>query len=378
MTRPSRALMLALALLLAAPSAASATVLATGTLTNAAGAPSAGEVRVYAWVFPKLGQTREMPLLGTATAGSDGRFSVASLNDGLLRSVSGPRDGWVDFTVVGSAGSDIGSWGYTGFVDAPGGTARISTADAVIDSGGKARVANAEPRIPELRVRLQHRTPVASASQVQECDWKRHVKAVGSMRKMTVVGEVNNSYNDGSYGTFTYGSDGFTESTIGAASNVKDVGWSIDAEYLIKQEGRVRFAPAKRRYSRKLRTSFEYTKYEIRASECAEPEEHVRATAWIGDSDDSIKQNGLDKCDAKYFNGQNSHDQFFRKDTQAVTYTRAVEAFGINLTSRSGYSKSVTIKYDWRGPENKKHYICGEDGKSSAYSSPRILTGSRK
>jgi hypothetical protein len=185
-------------------------------------------------------------------------------------------------------------------------------------------------------------------------------------------------YNDGSYGTFTYGNDGFTESTIGAASIVKDVGVSINAEYLIKQEGRVRFAPAKRRYSRKLRTSFEYTKYEIRASECAEPEQLVRATAWIGDSDDTVKQNGLDKCDSKYFSGQKSYDQFYRKDTDAVTYTRAVEAFGINLTSRSGYSKSVTIKYDWRGPANKKHYICGEDGKSSAYSSPWILTGSRK
>jgi hypothetical protein len=284
----------------------------------------------------------------------------------------------VDFTVVGNAGSDIGSWGYTGFVDAPAGTARVSTADAVIESDGKARIANAEPRIPEVRVRLQHRAPVATASQGQQCDWNMHTKALGSMRKMTVVGELNNSYNDGSFGTFTYGNDGFTETTIGAASKVKDVGWSISAEYLVKQEGRVRFAPAKRRYSRKLRTSFEYTKYEIRASECAVPEEVVRATAWIGDSDDTIKQNGLDKCDAKHLFGQKSYDQFYRKDSQAVTYTRAVEAFGVNLTARSGYSNSVTVKYDWRGPAGKKHYICGDDGKSSAYSSPRIFTGSRK
>ena len=29
-------------------------------------------------------------------------------------------------------------------------------------------------------------------------------------------------------------------------------------------------------------------------------------------------------------------------------------------------------------PTGKKHYICGEDGKKSAYSSGRVFTGSKK
>jgi hypothetical protein len=380
MNRPLRAMLIAAASLLVAPAMASATVLTTGTLTNAQGAPSAGQVSVYAWAFPKIGQSKEMPLLGTATAGADGRFSISSLDDALLKQVASPRDGWVDFTVVGTTPDTTGNWGFTGFVDAPGGTARVSTAQAVIGSGATARVASAEPLVPDVRVRLVSPRPaVAAAAQGGKCDTKRHIRALGSMNKMTIVGEINNAYNDGSVGKVTYGADHMTESTIGAAQQLPDGGWTISAEYLIKQSGQLVFPPANRRLSRKLRTSFEYTKYQMQASSCAvwEPP-YVRATAWKGDYDMSIKQDGLDKCDTKAFRGSPPGGSFIRTDSKAVTYTRAVDAYGVNLTSRSGYSKSVTVRFDWKGAGDKRHYICGDDGKASAFTSPRIFTGSRK
>ena len=76
--------------------------------------------------------------------------------------------------------------------------------------------------------------------------------------------------------------------------------------------------------------------------------------------------------------GWPNRGRFFRASSNAVRFTKAVEVFGVNLTARTGYSKDVTLQFDWRGPTGKKHYICGEDGKSSAYSSGRVFTGSRK
>jgi hypothetical protein len=363
MTRLTRALPCAALLLFFAPSSAGAVVITTGTLTDASGTPTGGQVRVYGWVFPKQGQTLKNPLLGTATAGPDGRFTVTGTDDNALTRLAARRKGFVDFTVVGDTGTYTGNWGFTGFVDGPAGAARVSTAHT---------------SVPDITIKAVNRTAFAHAAQYGQCDMNMHTRALGSMRKMTVVGELNNAYNDGTVGTFTYSREHTAETTIGAAQQLENGAWSISAEYAITNAGTIKFPPFKRRLSRKMRSMFEYTKYEVQASSCAVWEPYIRATSWIGDYDISVKQNGLDKCDAKYLHGYSSGGGWSRNSGNAVTYTQAVEAFGVNLTARSGFSKNVTLEYDWNGPARKQHYICGEDGKSSPFTSGRVFTGSRK
>jgi hypothetical protein len=380
MSRLVRALAACVALAAVLPAAADANaMIATGTLKDADGNAASGTVRVYAWVFPKKGQTAELPLLGSTTAGADGRFEISTLDANLLQRLAGPRAGWVDFTVVGDTGSYSGSWGYTGYVDAPGGVARVSSADEIIQSRATgAKAASVPTTAPDVTIHATRRTLFAQAAQVGRCDTKMTVKPLESIPKMTVVGELNNAYNDGTTGTFTYGRGRSAETVIGAASQFQDGSWGISAEYLISDSGEAGFVPAPRRWSRRLRTSFEYTKYFVKASSCAKPETVIRATGWLGGANDTIKQNGLDKCDTKYGGQFPSGTRFKRQSGEAVRYTRAVEAFGVSLTARSGYTQNVTAEFAWRGPRGKMHYVCGADGKESAYTSGRIFTGSKK
>jgi hypothetical protein len=148
---------------------------------------------------------------------------------------------------------------------------------------------------------------------------------------------------------------------------------------MISDEGRVGFPVFDRRLSRKLRTLFEYTKYRIRASECAVWEPFIRATSWIGDTNITLKnKDGLDRCDPRHLIGSPGGGEFERIDGRAVRYRRAVDAFGVSLTAQSGYTHNVTLNFTWGGRKGKRHYICGDDGKQSPFTSGRVFTGSRK
>ncbi len=381
MNRSLHALLVALMVLLLLPATGSAAALiATGTLTDMSGAPAGGQIRAYGWVFPERGQILEMPLLGTATADADGRFSVRSNNDERLRLLAGLRRGFVDVLVVGDTGTYNGSWGFTGFVDSANGIAHVSAAEATIEARAAGAVAStAAARTPEITVRARSRTAFTRAAQFAGCDSIRRIRARGSMRKMTVIGEINNAYNDGTQGIFEYSRRNTAETTIGAATQLENGSWSISAEYTVTNKGSIRFPPFERRISRKLRSLFEYTRYEVQSSSCAAwGEPYIRATSWIGDYDYSIKQDGIDKCDARFLEGAGGGGRWERTTGAAVRFTRAVEAFGVNLTARSGFSDNVSLAYRWGGAEAKKHYICGADGKASAFTTGRVFSGSRK
>ena len=166
MTRSTRVLLAALALLLAAPASAPAAVLVTGTLTDATGTPSAG---AGARVRVGVSQARadDADAFARYHHGRAGRhFSVTSLDNSLLSTLATPRGGWLDFTVVGDTGTATGTWGYTGFVDAPAGVARVSTADDIIQArASDARIAVARTRRAEVTVRALNRTMFARAAQ---------------------------------------------------------------------------------------------------------------------------------------------------------------------------------------------------------------------
>jgi hypothetical protein len=66
---------------------------------------------------------------------------------------------------------------------------------------------------------------------------------------------------------------------------------------------------------------------------------------------------------------------FLRKRNRAVRWTRGAAAFGVYLTTRSGFSENVTLEYRFGGRPRKRHYLCGPDGTSSPYEAGRVFSG---
>jgi hypothetical protein len=154
----------------------------------------------------------------------------------------------------------------------------------------------------------------------------------------------------------------------------------ISDQNTMKNGGDATFPPATRRYARKLKTEFEFTREAARNDTCAVWDVYVRATSWVGGTDSRAKQPGaLDRCDPKAFTiGYEGTGGFLRYQNDAVRWTRGAEAFGFYTTTKSGFSTNVETSYTWGGPPSKRHYLCGPDGKQSPYESGRIFSGARK
>lgn len=362
----------------AVPATASAAVLTTGTLTNELGANTAGQVRVYAFAVPRGGGVTESPQLGVGQAGPDGQFTVTAADDGQLLELAGERGGWIDLTAVADTPGRQAQWGFTVFVDAPADAARVSSTDAVTTGRGVASTASSTSA-PRIKLRADRPVPFAQAAQAGTCDTKLRTRKPQSVRKLAVVGEINNAYNDGTWGQFTYARENSAETSFGIAANYEGSTWTISGENLITTKGSAKFPKMAKRASRKLRTLFEFTRYQVQRSSCAVWETEIRATSWIGGTDSTTKQRGLDKCDPRQvFRGFEGGADFHRENAAAVRYTRAVEAFGVNLTSRTNFSRNVTLDYLFGGHISKQHYLCGPDGKQSPYESGRVFSGARR
>jgi len=53
-------------------------------------------------------------------------------------------------------------------------------------------------------------------------------------------------------------------------------------------------------------------------------------------------------------------------------------AFGVFLTTRSGFSEHVQTHQTFGGRRAKWHYLCGKDGTTSPYTAGRIASGARQ
>lgn len=73
------------------------------------------------------------------------------------------------------------------------------------DPWGTAGASEAEPaaRRRPVGARADRPVPFAQAAQAGGCDTKLRTRKPKSVRKLAVVGEINNAYNDGTIGTFT-------------------------------------------------------------------------------------------------------------------------------------------------------------------------------
>lgn len=357
--------------LIAAVPASAATTLTTGTLTDQAGNPTAGTVRVYAW--PHSDQGMSLPLLGTAQAAPDGTFAVMASDEAKLAELARQRDGWLDFTAVADTPGHQGEWTFTGFVDAQAGQVRVATPSAVHDG---ARISSVAAPVIRIRAKRQPRM-MAAAAQRGRCQDKREVSKPTTERDLALVGELNNAYNDGTWAQFTYARQGSAETHFGVAKIDALGGIEIGGQNAISDTGKVSFPAVRRRYARKQRSGFEFRHQKARNNTCAVWEQVIRTTSWLGGDDDRQRQKGaLDRCDPSAFPaGFRSGGTFYRDRNAAVRWTRAVAAFGVNLTAQSGFSKNVTLEYRWGGPPGKQHYLCGPDGRQSPMDAGRVFSG---
>ena len=59
-----------------------------------------------------------------------------------------------------------------------------------------------------------------------------------------------------------------------------------------------------------------------------------------------------------------------------MRWNRGVEAFGINISAKSGFSENVGMEYRF-GTARRKYYLCAPDGKKSFADAPRVFSGAR-
>jgi hypothetical protein len=125
------------------------------------------------------------------------------------------------------------------------------------------------------------------------------------------------------------------------------------------------------------RTLFEFSHQAARNNTCAVWDHYIRATSWIGGTNSQLRQPGaLDRCEPRYLNGGfEGTTGFHRTRNEAVRWTRGASAFGVYLTTRSGFSENVTLEYTFGGSVRKRHYLCGPDGRSSPYEAGRVYSG---
>lgn len=364
-------------------------VLFAGRITDKHGTPIPGPMSVTA--MPNdMQKWKQTFTVGEATADAQGNYAVTVTDPSTIEELAAEQEGVVDFVVSSRvAGAEGG-----GFISRR--VVRRGNQLGLVDSNVDpklARRAGGPPTPPtvdftvrdERAKRARQATagdPTATRSQMPViCTaWQADPSKTKSIAKWTVVGELNNAYNDGTVATFSYGRERHAETAIGVASNFGDGGWSISETKSMTDSGTVGFAPAARRWARKMQTTFEYTKTE-ETQACGVAILHrtyIRPTDWRGGTRDAVKQAAaLDRCDRDaptYGPGSSASTG----KQSAVRFDRAVDAFGVSLTAQSGFSTNVSIAYEFKGSKGKQHRVCGEDGKQGIWASGRAYSGAKK
>lgn len=193
-------------------------------------------------------------------------------------------------------------------------------------------------------------------------------------RELAVVGELNNAYNDGTRGKFTCSRNLTADTAFGIASSY-DSGedWYIVGEKHIGDRGTVTFPRATRRSAAEV---------PVRVHQAPGPQQHLREMGHRDPRDIVDRRHELrDPAEAHARPQQRARVRGLRGRRGVPSRAdrdRGLQAFDVYLTTRSGFSENVTLDYACGGPLRKKHYLCGRDGVSSAYTSGRVYSGAQR
>lgn len=365
---------------LGAGTAVAGVPLSAGQLTGADGRPASGTVRLYN--IPR-DLSVQPQLVGEGAADAAGNYRVVSLDDARLSQLAAANGGRViDLMAAGYTAGATGTWTFSMLIERAG---NAVTATAVGESASRATLRSADGAAPgaarvDVRARQSLARPGIQFRQAQQCVPGVETRKPESRRSSAVVGDLNNAYNDGTRAAFDYARTGKSSTKIGVAQSFDSgASFSISGENYIEDEAEVNFPQVARRYARKLRTQFEFTKYQARTSNCSPWSVEIRATSFIGGTNDSIKQAGaLDKCQTDQLVGYKPTAGFKSRQAQGTRFTRGVESFGVNLTTQTDLNEKVTVAHRFGGSKGKEHFLCAPDGKSSPFTSGRVFSGARR
>lgn len=359
---------------------AGAEPLVTGKLVDTTGAPVRGDVSVFTW--PRTPGTA-MRLVATGRADATGTFSAEIGDPAAVRAATVDTDGWIDFLAVSGTGDLTGQWAFTSRIVDTGATLRSVRSDDAL-SRGTARTAS-HGRPPTIRIRVPRPAVFAPpsarrASITGPCTSREpERRPVSRQSRWAIIGELNNAYNDGTTARFSYAQERHAETSFGVAISKDDEAtFLISGETAVTNGGSVTFPAIRRRYARKLRTKFEFTKEQIRVTPCSAWETYIRVTDWLGGANDDSKQSGaLDVCDRAYIGPLPPGARATRESGSAVRWNRGATAFGVYLTATSGFSRNVSLEYRFGGSAGKEHYLCGPTGREGYTSTGRVFSGAR-
>jgi hypothetical protein len=336
------AAMAALALALTAAPAGAAPVV-TGTLDGAAGNPAAGVVTVYAW--PTGRGKREMQVVGREVVGPSGRFAVGVSDPVAASSAIAPRDDWADFLVIGETADATGS-----------------TVMSAQMRGGATATATAVRTVEHVVLTADSPRPMVHAS--QSCPPPVSTR-LGGEKSDGVIGEINNAYRDTS-ASFAYGERADTTASV-AFKPSGSGGWSLDGSVHRGTERENEISVTRNgRYSRKITSEFIVGRYRI-VDPCRPSEngQRLKVDRWAGGFKDGRRQTGTLNVCRPGVKGTQDFDGFgyFRRDDgRATTWSAGIEAFGVSLTTRSGFSEWVRLRFDFPRRPVRTRYLCGGGG----------------
>lgn len=302
------------------------------------------------------------PRGGTDTAGPDGRFTISAPDPAALARLAGP-DGWLDLDVEANTPRSSGATVFSRRVRALAGTA-----------AGTSQPTNA----PFLRVAARQVTPVGArtATAPGPCgdNASPRVTKLASQESPTVIGELNNAYRD-TTARFSYGRQ--ADSDIGVGVSADGKGFSASGSVHVSNENSSAVAANVRGpYARRIRSDFRYGKYrkDFYTARCPD-QTIVRAEEWISGVSDRKQRGTINVCrrgdgSPSFIGGA----EFQRASKRAVTWAGGVSVFGAGLTVRSGFSRNVQISFNFGGPRNRRHILCGSGGRPPT-TAKRIFSG---
>ena len=344
----------ALAALAAVAAPAGAAPVVSGTLHDAAGSPASGAVSLYAW--PTGRGQRQMQVVGREAVGPSGRFAVAVSDPAAAASAVAPRDDWADLLIVGDTAHATGS-------TVTSAQFRSGTASASATQAAERVTVTADHPRPRARTAQGCAPPVSTR--------------LGGTKSDGVIGEINNAYRDTS-ATFVYGERADTTTSVGFKPSGSSR-WSLDGSVHRGTEraaeiGVTRNGP----YSRKITSEFIVGRYRI-VDPCRPSEngQRIKVDRWAGGWDDGRRQTGtLNVCRP---GAPNTHKfrgtgYFERDEGRATTWSGGIEAFGVGLNTRSGFSQWVRLRFDFPRRPARTRYLCGSGG-ADIHRALRILSG---
>ncbi|MFI5734109.1 hypothetical protein ACIA49_28600 [Kribbella sp. NPDC051587] len=353
-------------------------VVAHGMVKTTSGKSAASvPVVLYAWpgndVTEKMqvGDEATLQQLSETTAGADGSFQLKLTDLSALAPVTGP-DGIVNFEIVAGEGESAVPFGFPRKVSTVAG--KKTLIDAVADPS-----AAGQPEAPPLLSidlaagKIVDKTPVETAvvdgeplaegdeGFVKGCTVTL-VESYGA--RWTFIGV---HYNDTTKVTtdFGYVRDATSELGVGLSATGKQGSFKASGTMARSTNGSINFDTVGDFQDRYRKTQFRYGKYRVictRPGGIPVPYYEARATAWVAASD-SWKPKGSPKID--YANNcakQQANVTVTMANTRAVTFSNGVTIgaeIGIELSSRTGYSRTSTVAYRFNASGRQ---LCGTTG----------------